>query len=71
MDTAKIELAVQRYRECVAALDAARADLEAEAAVTLRDSEQTPEDWTRVASLTGWSHEELARLVDAAGEVGL
>ncbi|MGW2435060.1 hypothetical protein [Streptomyces sp. NPDC001640] len=40
MDTAKLELAAQRYREAETALDAARADLQAEAVVCLRQTDE-------------------------------
>ncbi|MGW2948043.1 hypothetical protein [Streptomyces sp. NPDC001226] len=40
MDTAKLELAAQRYREAETALDAARADLQAEVVVFLRQTER-------------------------------
>ncbi|MFI5663230.1 hypothetical protein [Streptomyces sp. NPDC051684] len=69
MDEPKLELALQRYQDAVAALDAARTDLEAEAAAVLRSSEATTEDWTHVSQLTGWTEQELRRLVDAAQTV--
>lgn len=71
MDEPKLELALQRYQDATAALDAARTDLEAEAAAVLRSSEATPEDWAQVSQLTGWTEEELRRLVDAAQQVDL
>ncbi|MEV5612794.1 hypothetical protein [Streptomyces sp. NPDC052225] len=71
MDLTKTELALQRHRDAVAALDAARADLETEAAAALRSGDATPEDWARVARLTGWSEKELRRLVAAADSLDL
>ncbi|MEB8338144.1 hypothetical protein [Streptomyces endophyticus] len=71
MDEPKLELALQRYQDAVAALDAARTDLEVEAAAALRSSGATPEDWSHVSRLTGWTEQELRRLVDAAHQVDL
>ncbi|MYT74895.1 hypothetical protein ACN2WE_37275 [Streptomyces sp. cg28] len=71
MDVAKMELALQRYQDAVAALDAARTDLEAEAAAALRADDAVPEDWARVSELTGWSEQELRRLVTAADTLDL
>ncbi|MFD8567185.1 hypothetical protein [Streptomyces sp. NPDC057694] len=71
MDAAKMELALLRYQDAVAALDAARTDLEAEAAAALRAEDATPEDWLRVSELTGWSEPELRRLVAAADSLDL
>ncbi|MFJ4713843.1 hypothetical protein [Streptomyces sp. NPDC088785] len=71
MDAAKMELALQRYQDAVAALDAARTDLEAEAAAALRAEDATPEDWTEVSRLTGWDQQQLRRLVTAADTLDL
>lgn len=71
MDLAKMELALQRYQDSVAAVDAARADLEAEAAAALRSGDATPEDWADVGRLTGWSEQELRRLIAAADTIDL
>jgi len=69
MDTSDLELAAQRYREAVAALDAARTDLETEAAEALRDS--GPEGVAAVAEATGWSPEQLRELAARAPRDGL
>ncbi|MGH3310894.1 MAG: hypothetical protein ACRDP3_09945 [Streptomyces sp.] len=62
MDTeAAVELAAKRYREAVAALDAARKDLETEAAEALREG--GPEEEAAIADLTGWSPRQLRALV--------
>ncbi|MGY0021503.1 hypothetical protein [Streptomyces sp. cg35] len=71
MDTAKIELALQRYQDAVAALDAARTDLEAEAVATLRSGDGSPEDWAQMSSLTGWTQQELDRLMRAGDALDL
>ncbi|MET7935024.1 hypothetical protein [Streptomyces sp. NPDC005322] len=67
MDTAKLELAAQRYREAEAALDAARADLQAEAIAVLRQTEERGAQAT-VARITGWTREHLRRLLKNAEE---
>ncbi|MGY0488486.1 hypothetical protein [Streptomyces sp. WG-D5] len=71
MDAPKLELALQRYQDAVSGLDAARTDLEAEAAAVLRSEDATAEDWSHVSRLTGWTEDELRRLVDAARQVDL
>ncbi|GGW11442.1 hypothetical protein [Streptomyces capoamus] len=63
MDTAKLELAAQRYQEAEAALDAARADLEVEAVAFLRETEE-PDAPAAVARITGWTPEDLRRLAE-------
>jgi regulator of protease activity HflC (stomatin/prohibitin superfamily) len=62
MDTAKLELAAQRYREAEAALDAARADLQAEALTFLRQTEERGAQAT-VVKVTGWTREYVRRIV--------
>ncbi|MGW2113773.1 hypothetical protein [Streptomyces zhihengii] len=69
MDTAKLELAAQRYREAEAALDAARTDLQAEAVAVLANTEERGAQAT-VGRITGWSREYLRRLLKAAAEEG-
>ncbi|MER5884875.1 hypothetical protein ABT160_13680 [Streptomyces sp. NPDC001941] len=66
MDTAKIELALQRYQDAVAALDAARTDLETEVGAALGESRDDLDAWAEVSSLTGWSREDLTRIVQGA-----
>ncbi len=67
MDTAKLELAAQRYREAEAALDAARTDLQAEAVAFLRDTEERGAQAT-VVRVTGWTREYVRRLVKGSEE---
>lgn len=61
MDTAKLELAAQRYREAEEALDAARTDLQAEAVATLRQTEERGAQ-AAVARITGWTREYVRKL---------
>lgn len=65
MDTAKLELAAQRYREAEAALDAARADLRAEAVAAMRQDPKRG-DQAEVARITGWTREQIRLLMKAA-----
>ena len=65
MDTAKLELAAQRYREAEAALDAARADLRAEAVAAMRQDPKRG-DQVEVARITGWTREQIRLLMKAA-----
>lgn len=67
MDTAKLELAAQRYREAEAALDAARAGLQAEAVTFLRETDERGAQAT-VVRITGWTREYLRRLVKSSEE---
>ncbi|MEU6520464.1 hypothetical protein [Streptomyces sp. NPDC046978] len=67
MDTAKLELAAQRYREAEAALDAARADLQAEALAYLRSTDERGAQAT-VVRITGWTREHIRRMVKGSGE---
>lgn len=66
MDTAKLELAAQRYREAEAALDAARADLQTEAIAALASTDERGAQAT-VVRITGWSREYLRRLLKSEG----
>ncbi|MFJ4473203.1 hypothetical protein ACIP2X_37715 [Streptomyces sp. NPDC089424] len=65
MDTAKLELAAQRYREAEAALDAARTDLRAEAVAAMRQDPKRG-DQAEVARITGWTREQIRLLMKAA-----
>jgi hypothetical protein len=65
MDTAKLELAAQRYREAEAALDAARTDLQAEAVAFLRQTDERGAQ-AAVVRITGWTREYLRRLVKSS-----
>jgi LmbE family N-acetylglucosaminyl deacetylase len=67
MDTAKLELAAQRYREAEAALDAARADLQAEAVTFLKSTDERGAQAT-VVRVTGWTREYLRRLLKSSEE---
>jgi hypothetical protein len=67
MDTAKLELAAQRYREAEAALDAARTDLQAEALSFLQQTEERGAQAT-VVRVTGWTREYVRRLVRSSEE---
>ncbi|NEB79090.1 hypothetical protein G3I40_28295 [Streptomyces sp. SID14478] len=67
MDSAKLELAAIRYREAEAALDAARADVQAEALAFLRDTDESGAQ-AEVARITGWTGTHLRRLAKKAEE---
>lgn len=67
MDTAKLELAAQRYRDAKAALDAARTDLQTEAVAALRQ-EGKRGDQAEVACITGWTREQIRLLKKAADQ---
>lgn len=67
MDTAKLEVAAQRYREAHAALDAARADLQAEVVSVLSSTDERGAQ-TQVARITGWTREQIRLLMKAARE---
>jgi hypothetical protein len=58
VDTAKLELAAQRYLDAKSAYDAAVADLRVEAATALKDGADVAE----IAALTGWTPEQLRSL---------
>ncbi|WP_329458089.1 hypothetical protein [Streptomyces sp. NBC_01497] len=66
MDTAKLELAVQRSREAEVALEAARADVRAEALAALQQ-DPGPEALAEVARVTGWSAGDLRGAAGAQG----
>jgi hypothetical protein len=65
MDTAKLELAAQRYREAEAELAAAREDLQAEVLDALNS---TTERGTQavIARITGWTREQIRILTRTA-----
>lgn len=67
MDTAKLELAAQRYRDAEEALDAARAALRAEV-VSLLSSTDERGAQAQVARITGWTREQIRLLMKAARE---
>jgi hypothetical protein len=67
MDTAKLELAAQRYRDAEEALDAARADLRAEVISALSSTEERGAQ-AQAARVTGWTREQIRLLVKAARE---
>jgi hypothetical protein len=67
MDTAKLELAAQRYREAETAFDAARTDLQAEVVAFLRETDERGAQAT-VVRITGWTREYLRRLVKNSEE---
>ncbi|MFE9849893.1 hypothetical protein ACFYPN_13910 [Streptomyces sp. NPDC005576] len=66
MDTAKLQLAAQRYREAEAALDAARADLRAEAVAALQQDPKRG-DQSEVVRITGWTREQIRTIMKTAG----
>ncbi|MGW1616363.1 hypothetical protein ACWCQZ_44345 [Streptomyces sp. NPDC002285] len=67
MDTAKLELAAQRYREAEAALDSARTDLQAEAVTFLRQTDERGAQ-AAVVKVTGWTREYVRRLMKSSEE---
>ncbi|GGY84947.1 hypothetical protein [Streptomyces nitrosporeus] len=67
MDTARLELSAQRYREAEQALEAAREDLQAEAVAALQQGEERGNQAT-VARITGWTREYVRRLKKKADE---
>lgn len=67
MDTAKLELAAQRYRELHDALDGAREDLIQEAVAALRQDDERGNQAT-VARITGWTREYVRRIKNAADQ---
>ncbi|MFJ9037291.1 hypothetical protein ACIRF8_11965 [Streptomyces sp. NPDC102406] len=66
MDTAKLELAAQRYREAEEALEGARLDLQTEALAILSQDDAQHGGQAAVARVTGWSREYLLRLLENA-----
>jgi len=67
METAKLELAAQRYRDAQADLDAARADLQAEVVSALSGTDERGAQ-AQVARITGWTREQVRLLMKAARE---
>lgn len=65
MDTSRLEQAARRYRDAEAALDSARADLQAEAVDFLRSTDERGVQ-AAVVRITGWSREHLRRLKEKA-----
>lgn len=71
MTMAKLELAAQRYVEAEQALSAARDDLVVEAVAVLRAHRDRPAPTeVDVSRITGWSVEDVRRLLDEADAVG-
>ena len=69
MDTAKLELAAQRYRDAEETLEAARVDLQAEAIAALRQGDERGSQAV-VSRITGWSREYLRRIMNKANSAG-
>ena len=67
MDTAKLELAAQRYREAHEALDAARYDLQLAVVSALSSTDERGAQ-AQVARITGWTREQIRLLMKAARE---
>jgi hypothetical protein len=67
METAKLELAAQRYRDAQADLDAARTDLQAEVVSVLSGTDERGAQ-AQVARITGWTREQVRLLMKAARE---
>ncbi|MGW2721469.1 hypothetical protein [Streptomyces sp. NPDC001492] len=67
MNTAKLELAAQRYRDAHDALDAARADLQAEVISVLSSTDERGAQ-AQAARITGWTREQIRLLMKAARE---
>ncbi|MER8002936.1 hypothetical protein [Streptomyces sp. NPDC095613] len=65
MDTAKLELAAQRYRDAEEALEAARSNLQAEAVAALRQTDERGSQ-AQVARITGWTREYVRKLIKKA-----
>lgn len=65
MDTAKLELAAQRYREATAALETARAELHSETVAAMRQDPKRG-DQAVVSRITGWTREQIRLLMKAA-----
>lgn len=74
MTMAKLELAVRRHTEAEEALTAARDDLVVEAVAVLREGSREPQLAVQtevdVARMTGWSVEDVRRLLAEAEAVG-
>lgn len=62
MDTTDLEAAARRYRKAEAALEAARADLQAAVVATLRATDERGAQ-ARVAAITGWTREHIRKLL--------
>ena len=65
MDTAELERAAQRYRAAHEALDAARADLQAEVVAALSSTDERGAQ-AQAARITGWTREQIRLLMKAA-----
>lgn len=67
MDTANLEAAARRYRDTEAALDTARANLQAEAVTFLQQHDERGSQ-AAAARITGWSREHIRNLWKKAEE---
>jgi DNA-binding phage protein len=65
MDTTALDAAARRYRRAEAALDKARAELQAEVVAALRATEERGAQ-AEVARRTGWSREQIRQIVAKA-----
>jgi hypothetical protein len=65
MDTVKLELAAQRYRDAHNELDAARADLQTEVVSVLINADERGAQ-AQVVRITGWTREQVRLLMKDA-----
>lgn len=65
MDTTALEAAARRYRKAEAALETARAELQAEVVAVLRGSSERGAQ-AEAARITGWTREHLRKLLRRA-----
>ncbi|MEU0667165.1 hypothetical protein ABZ508_02690 [Streptomyces lavendulocolor] len=61
MDTTALEAAAKRYQKAQAALDKARAELQAEAVAVLRSTDERGTQ-ARIARITGWTREQIRQI---------
>ena len=66
MDTTALEAAARRYRKAEAALEKARAELQAEVVGVLQGSGERGAQ-SEVARITGWTREHIRKLLLRAG----
>ena len=62
MDTTALEAAARRYRKAEAALDQARAELQAEVIAALSGAEERGAQ-AEAARITGWTREHIRKLL--------
>jgi hypothetical protein len=67
MDTAKLELAAQRYRSAQGELDDARYELQLQVVSVLSSTDERGAQ-AQVARITGWTREQIRLLMKAARE---